>query len=141
MLEKSLLLVKPDGVARGLTEEILKRVEEGGLKIEKRKDLVLTQAQAAQLYQPHFGKSFYSGLLKFITSGPVVACIISGENAIVRLRQLMGATDPRQAQAGTIRGDLKEEKVVTEEGIIKNLVHGSDSLESAQRELAIFFHD
>jgi len=137
--ERSFFMVKPDGVARGLVEEIFKRVEESGLKIEVRKQILLTPEQAAELYQPHLGKSFYEGLIKFITSGPVVVSVVSGENAISRLRNLMGTTDPREAKAGTIRGDLKEEEVRTPEGIIKNLVHGSDSPESAQRELKIFF--
>jgi len=132
-------MVKPDGVARGLENEIFARIKQAGMKIETQKRLVLTAEQAAELYRPHLGKKFYPGLIKFITSGPVVAGIISGENAIARLRQLMGDTDPLAAARGSIRGDLKEQDVINEEGIIKNLVHGSDSLESARRETAIFF--
>lgn len=139
MAEKTLLLIKPDGVARGLIDTIIKRVEAAGLKVETKKEIALTGEQAAELYRPHLGKQFYPGLVKFITSGPVMACIVSGEQAISRLRALMGDTDPLAAERGTIRGDLKEMAVINEDGIIKNLVHGSDSLESAAREMPIFF--
>ena len=133
-------MVKPDGVARGLEPKIFALVEKTGLKIEAKKKITLSAAQAADLYSPHLGKSFYQGLIRFITSGPVIACTVSGDNAIARLRELMGATDPRQAAPGTIRGDLKEADVFNEDKIMKNLVHGSDSPESAKRELAIFFN-
>lgn len=139
MLEKTLLLLKPDAQRRGLTQEILSRIEKAGLKIEISKELNLTMEQASRLYEPHLGKHFYQGLVKYITSGSILACVVSGENAINRLRKLVGATDPRQAEKGTIRGDLREAEVVNEDGIIKNLVHASDSFESAQREIAIFF--
>ncbi|MFH1683593.1 MAG: nucleoside-diphosphate kinase [Candidatus Margulisiibacteriota bacterium] len=132
-------MIKPDGASRGLENEIFLRVEKTGLKIIKKKNIVLTKDMAADLYSPHLGKKFYPGLIKFITSGPVVCSMIEGKNAIERVRQLMGATDPRQAEVGTIRGDLKEENVVNADGVIKNLVHGSDSLGSAKREIAIFF--
>ncbi|MDD5594327.1 MAG: nucleoside-diphosphate kinase [Candidatus Margulisbacteria bacterium] len=134
-----MLLIKPDGVARGLIDTIIKRVEAAGLKVETKKQITLTGEQAAELYRPHLGKQFYPGLVKFISSGPVMACIVSGEQAISRLRALMGDTDPLAAERGTIRGDLKEMAVINEDGIIKNLVHGSDSLESAAREMPIFF--
>ncbi len=139
MREETLLLVKPDGVFRGLTDQILKRIETAGLKIVTRKKLELSPDQAADLYSPHLGKDFYEGLISFITSGPLVAVIVSGENAITRVRELMGATDPRKAEAGTIRGDLKEENIFTRDGTMKNLVHGSDSRASAEREIPIFF--
>ena len=139
MLEKTFFMIKPDGVSRGLTETILKRVSDAGLEVEVKKQITLTREQAAQLYQPHLGKKFYPGLVKFITSGPVLACLVSGEGAISRLRALMGDTDPLAAERGTIRGDLKEAAVLNEDGIIKNLVHGSDSPAAAVRESAIFF--
>jgi nucleoside-diphosphate kinase len=132
-------MIKPDGVARGLTEDIFARLAAAGLKIEAQKPLTLSAAQAAELYQPHLGKKFYPGLVKFITSGPVVVCLVGGEGAISALRRLMGDTDPLAAERGTIRGDLKEPAVINEDGIIKNLVHGSDSPEAAARESAIFF--
>ena len=132
-------MVKPDGVSRGLEKEIFRRVEQTGLKITQKKRLFLSKDQAADLYSPHFGKKFYPGLIKFITSGEVICTVVECEDAISGLRNLMGATDPREAGSGTIRGDLKEENVLNEEGIIKNLVHGSDSSETAKREIAIFF--
>lgn len=139
MPEKTLLLIKPDGVARGLEETIAKRIEKAGLKIVRRELFNLTTQDAIDLYSPHLGKPFYQGLINFITSGPIVAHIIEGENAIARVRELMGATDPRNAAAGTIRGDLKEKNIFTADGTMKNLVHGSDSPASAEREIKIFF--
>jgi nucleoside-diphosphate kinase len=139
MLEKTLLLIKPDGVARGLEEAISKRIEKAGLKIIRRELFNLTTQDAMDLYSPHLGKPFYQGLINFITSGPIVAHVVEGENAIMRVREIMGSTDPRKAAAGTIRGDLKEENIFTVDGTMKNLVHGSDSLASAEREIKIFF--
>lgn len=139
MLEKTLLLIKPDGVSRGLEKDIFLMIEKAGLTIETSKTIALSLEEAARLYKPHLGKEFYPGLVKFITSGPVKACIVSGDDAILRLRRLMGDTDPRLAKTGTIRGDLREENVINEDGIIKNLVHGSDSAESAAREIKIFY--
>lgn len=139
MPEKTFFMVKPDGVSRGLEKEIFKRIEKAGLTVSQRKNSKITEDQAADLYSPHYGKDFYPGLIKFITSGPVICTVVEGENAIARVREIMGATDPREADPGTIRGDLKEESVLTPDGIIKNLVHGSDSPQSAEREIAIFF--
>ena len=139
MLEETFFMIKPDGVARGLEENILSRVEAIGLKVLAKRKLSFSAAQAADLYIPHLGKKFYPGLVRFITSGPVLACKVSGDGAIRKLRELMGDTDPLAAAAGTIRGDLREEDVINEDGIIKNLVHGSDSPESASRELEILF--
>lgn len=140
MLEKTFFMIKPDGVSRGLTEEIFKRVQKEGLAVEKREPRYLSSEEAQELYRPHLGKKFYPGLLKFIASGPVVISILSGEKAISLTRGLMGDTDPLAAARGTIRGDLREPDVINEDGIIKNLVHGSDSKESAEREIAIFFN-
>ena len=139
MREKTLLLVKPDGVARNLVDEIKARVKTAGLSIIESKRIQVTEPEAKNLYSVHAGKPFYPGLLKFITSGQIVANVIEGEAAILRLRELMGATDPRKAEPGTIRGDLKEEDIFTADKIIKNLVHGSDSIASAAREIPIFF--
>ena len=133
-------MIKPDGVARDLKKEIFFRLEQAGLKVESSLKVNVTKEMAADLYQPHLGKNFYPGLLNFITSGPVIACVVSGENAIRRTRELMGATDPLAAAQGTIRGDLREEVVTNKDGIIKNIVHGSDSAESAAREIPIFFN-
>ncbi|OGC12138.1 nucleoside-diphosphate kinase [candidate division WOR-1 bacterium RIFOXYA12_FULL_52_29] len=139
MVEKTFFMIKPDGVARGLATEIIKRVDLAGLRTAKSEEVSISRKQAELLYAPHLGKSFYPGLINFITSGPVVVNIVEGENAISRVRLLMGDTDPLAAERGTIRGDLKEAEVINHEGIIKNLVHGSDSPSSASRELAIFF--
>ena len=139
MPENTLLMIKPDGTSRGLQTEIIYRVGRTGLKIVNQREMVLPPAMAADLYSPHKGKKFYPGLIKFITSGPVICTVVEGANAIARLRELMGATDPRLARPGTIRGDLKEENVINEDGIIKNLVHGSDDPDSAKREISIFF--
>lgn len=139
MLEKTFCMIKPDAVARGLKNEIFSRIEHAGLSIPLSRLVTMAADDAAQLYQPHLGKNFYPGLIKFITSGPVFVCVVEGESAIVNLRTLMGDTDPRKAAKGTIRGDLREAEPVTADGTIKNLIHGSDSAESAQRELAIFF--
>jgi len=139
VLEKTLVIVKPDGVSRGLADQIIDRIEQAGLTIAQRKELSLSTEQASDLYSPHLGKHFYPGLLNFITSGPVIVSIVEGKDAITKMRDLMGATDPREASLGTIRGDLKEANVLNPEGIIKNLVHGSDSSESAKREIVIFF--
>ena len=139
MLENTFFMVKPDGVSRGLEEIIFARVEEAGLKLIQKKKILMAGDQAKDLYSPHLGKDFYAGLIKFITSGEVICGVVRGEDAVARVRELMGATDPRQADVGTIRGDLKEDTVVNSDGIIKNVVHGSDSPESAKREIAIFF--
>ncbi|MEA3493077.1 MAG: nucleoside-diphosphate kinase [Candidatus Margulisiibacteriota bacterium] len=134
-------MIKPDGVSRGLSDEIIKRVEESGLKVARKYQQQMQKDTAAELYSIHQGKPFYNGLMKFITSGPVICTIVEGEDAIVKLREIMGATDPRAAAAGTIRGDLKEADIFTADKTIKNLVHGSDSSESAGREMAIFFKE
>ena len=139
MPEETFFMIKPDGVKRGLEENILSRVKAIGLKVLEQKRLSFSTQQAADLYQSHLGKKFYPGLIRFITSGPVLACLVSGEGAILKLRELMGDTDPLAAVPGSIRGDLREEDVINEDGIIKNLVHGSDSAESARRELEILF--
>lgn len=134
-------MIKPDGVSRGLSDEIIKRVEDNGLRIAKKYQQQMPNQTAVELYSIHQGKHFYNGLMKFITSGPVVCAIVEGDGAIAKLREIMGATDPREAAGGTIRGDLKEENIFTEDKTIKNLVHGSDSPESAEREIAIFFKE
>jgi nucleoside-diphosphate kinase len=131
-IESTFIMVKPDGVGRGLVGEVISRFERKGLKLEKIRKLTIDDALARRHYEEHVEKPFFPELLEFITSGPVVAMEWSGESAISVCRALMGATDPRQAEAGTIRGDLG--LVVTH-----NIVHGSDGPESAARELSIFF--
>lgn len=139
MLEQTFCMIKPDAASRGLTSEILDRIEKSGLKVAKNKKISMSIEEAERLYAVHKEKSFYAGLINFITSGPVTLMVVEGENAVSRLRSLMGETDPRKAKPGTIRGDLHEENIFTEDGIMKNLIHGSDSLENAKYEISIFF--
>jgi nucleoside-diphosphate kinase len=131
-IEHTFIMVKPDGVARGLVGEIISRLEHKGLTLEKIRRLTIDDALARRHYAEHLEKPFFPELLEFITSGPVVAMEWSGESAISVARALMGATDPAQADQGTIRGDFG--LLVTQ-----NLVHGSDGPESAARELDIYF--
>lgn len=131
-IEHTLIMVKPDGVARGLIAEVIGRFERKGLKLEKMRMLDISEELAGRHYAEHVDKGFYPDLLAFITSGPVVAMEWSGESAVAASRTLMGATDPADALPGTIRGDFGLE-------ITMNIVHGSDSPSSAERELAIFF--
>ncbi len=131
-IENTFIMVKPDGVARGLVGEVIGRFERKGLRLEKIRSLTIDEAMAGVHYAEHVDKPFFAELVEFITSGPVVAMEWSGESAVSVARTLMGATDPKQAVPGTIRGDLG--LIVT-----NNIVHGSDSTESAQRELGIFF--
>jgi nucleoside-diphosphate kinase len=130
--ENTFIMVKPDGVQRGLIGEIISRFERKGLRLERIRKLDITEDLARRHYAEHVDKPFFPELLEFITSGAVVAMEWSGKSAVSVSRTIMGATDPKQAAPGTIRGDLG--LVVTH-----NLVHGSDSVESAQRELEIFF--
>lgn len=132
-------MLKPDAISRGLKDEILGRVKGQGFRIVEEKPINITVDLASKLYKVHQDKPFYDGLIKFITSGPVVVVMLERENAISNLREIMGATDPRSAVSGTIRGDLREENVLSEYGTIKNLVHGSDSKESFEYESKIFF--
>lgn len=130
--EHTFIMVKPDGVARGLVGEVISRFERKGLKLERIRGLQIDEQLARTHYAEHVEKAFFPELLEFITSGPVVATEWSGDGAIAVCREIMGATDPKKAAPGTIRGDLG--LAVTE-----NIVHGSDGPESAARELGIFF--
>ena len=131
-MEKTLVLVKPDGVAKGLTGEILSRFQRRGFKICALKMLRMARSQAEIHYGEHRGKPFFNGLVDFITSGPLVAMVVQGDNAVKVVRMMMGPTNPADAPAGTIRGDYALD-------IGNNVIHGSDSPESATREIAIFF--
>ncbi|SEH13923.1 nucleoside-diphosphate kinase [Thermoleophilum album] len=131
-MERTLILVKPDAFARGLTGEIIARFERKGLKIVAIKSMQLDRETAERHYAEHREKPFFGELVDFITSGPLVALVLSGERAIEAARQVIGATDPLAAAPGSIRGDFAL-------SVQNNLVHGSDSPESAEREVAIFF--
>ena len=130
--ERTFVAVKPDGVKRGLTGEIIRRIEAKGLKVTGLKLLNVTQQMAEQHYAEHVGKPFYNRLIRYIQSGPVVAMVLEGYNAVQASRHLMGKTNPNEAEVGTIRSDFAQ---VME----YNVVHGSDSVESAEREIAIYF--
>jgi nucleoside-diphosphate kinase len=131
-VEKTLVIVKPDGVQRGLVGEIINRLERRGLKILALKMTVIDEATARKHYGVHEGKHFFEGLVKYITSGPVVLMVLEGKQAIEAVRTTMGATNPSKAAPGTIRGDLAVE-------MSYNLIHGSDAPESAVHEIEIFF--
>jgi nucleoside-diphosphate kinase len=130
--ERTLVLIKPDGVARGLVGEVLGRIERKGWKIVALELRTLPREVAESHYGEHAEKPFFASLVDFITGGPLVAAVIEGENAILGWRGLMGATNPANAAPGTIRGDLATETQY-------NVTHGSDSTESAAREIALFF--
>ncbi|MGW0160568.1 nucleoside-diphosphate kinase [Mycobacterium sp. NPDC003323] len=133
MTERTLVLIKPDGVQRNLIGEVISRIERKGLTFAALELKTVSEDVARQHYAEHDGKPFFGSLLEFITSGPVVAAVVEGERAIAAFRQIAGGTDPvEKATPGTIRGDFA---LVTQE----NLVHGSDSPESAAREIALWF--
>ncbi len=131
-MERSLVLLKPDTVQRGLMGEIIARLENKGLKISAMKLMRVEDDLAREHYEEHVEKDFFSDLFEFITSSPIVAMVVEGERAISVIRGMMGATNPFEAEPGTIRGDYGLD-------LTKNLVHGSDSPESAKREIDLFF--
>ena len=130
--QKTYSMIKPDGVRNGQIGEIVNRFERAGLTIERMELGMVTMEQARSNYAEHEGKPFYDTLINYITSGPVVKMVISGEGAVAKVRTLMGATNPAEAAPGTIRGDF---------GLVmdENVIHGSDSPASAEREISIFF--
>ncbi len=132
--DRTFLMVKPDGVQRGLVGNVISRMENKGLKLVAMKMIHISPDLASHHYEEHKGKPFYDGLIEFITSAPVVAMIWEGDDVIEMVREAVGATDPRKSAPGTIRGDLA---VFTG----KNIVHASDSPESAKREIGLFFKD
>ena len=131
-MERTLILVKPDAFARNLTGEIIARFERKGLRLAALKHMTMTRELAEQHYAEHDGKPFFGELVEFITSGPLVAMVLEGDHAIEAARQVIGATNPLQANTGSIRGDYALE-------VGQNMVHGSDAPESAAREVGLFF--
>mgnify|MGYP001185186994 FL=1 len=131
-LERTLSIIKPDAVAKGHVEEICKRLEDAGLSITEKKSIHLDDALAEGFYIEHKGKPFFEDLIKFMTSGPIQVQVLEGDNAIVNYREVMGSTNPKEAAPGTLRADFAE-------SIDANAVHGSDSPESAKREIDYFF--
>ena len=132
-LERTLSIVKPDGVERNLIGEVYRRYESQGLRIIAARMLRLTVEQAQLFYVVHRERPFYASLVRYMSSGPVIAQVLEGENAVARHREIMGATDPAKAAAGTIRADLAQ-------SIEANVVHGSDAPETAAREIGFFFN-
>ncbi|NPV71386.1 MAG: nucleoside-diphosphate kinase [Firmicutes bacterium] len=133
-MERTLIIIKPDGVERGLIGEVVSRFERAGLKVVAMRMLRMTGDLAGRHYHVHAAKPFYAGLVEYITSGPVVAMVCEGPRAVESARALIGATDPRKAAPGTIRGDLGAD-------VQRNLVHASDSASSAEFEIGLFFPD
>jgi len=131
-LERTFSIVKPDGVARDLIGQVYGRFEKAGLRIVAARMLQLTKAQAEGFYAVHKARPFFNDLVAYMTSGPIIAQVLEGENAVLKHREIMGATDPKKAAPGTIRADLAE-------SIEHNVVHGSDSAENAAIEIAYFF--
>ena len=132
MSERTLSIIKPDAVQKAVIGQIIARFESAGLRVVATRMLSLTRDQAAAFYDVHRERPFFADLLQFMTSGPVVVTALEGENAVAKNRELMGATDPKQAAAGTIRADFAD-------SIEANAVHGSDSAENAKTEIAFFF--
>lgn len=133
-MERTLSIIKPDAVERNLTGQINTMIEESGLRIIAQKRIHLTAAQAEEFYAEHKDKAFFTSLVDFMTSAPVVVQVLEGEDAVARYRKIMGATNPAVAEEGTIRKTFAQ-------SIDKNSVHGSDSLESAKREVGFFFSE
>jgi nucleoside-diphosphate kinase len=131
-LERTFSIVKPDGVAKNLIGQVYGRFEKAGLRIVAARMLQLTKAQAEGFYAVHKARPFFNDLVAYMTSGPIIAQVLEGENAVLKHRDIMGATDPKKAAPGTIRADLAE-------SIEHNVVHGSDSAENAAIEIAYFF--
>ena len=132
VIEKSLIIIKPDGIQDRVIGKIISRFEEAGLSIERLKMIKIDEALAAKHYRDHVEKDFFGPLLKYICSGPVIVMVVSGPGAIEGSRELMGPTDSKKAPEGTIRGDFGKDITI-------NVIHGSDSPESADREIKLFF--
>jgi len=134
-VERTFLMIKPDGVLRGLVGEILRRLEFKGLKIVGLKLIRLDRETAQRHYYEHEGKPYFDPLVKYISSAPSVVLVVEGRSAVTVVRKMIGATDPAEAEPGTIRGDLALHRT----SVVYNLVHASDSVESAKKEIALFF--
>uniref|UniRef100_A0A7J2TLX7 Nucleoside diphosphate kinase n=1 Tax=Archaeoglobus fulgidus TaxID=2234 RepID=A0A7J2TLX7_ARCFL len=133
-MERTFVMIKPDGVQRGLIGEAISRLEKKGLKIVAIKMLKIPKEMAEKHYEEHRNKPFFNSLISYITSGPVVAMVVEGKNAVKVVRKLVGATNPAEAEPGTIRGDFGLD-------LGRNIIHASDSLASAEREIRLFFKD
>jgi len=139
MMERTLIIIKPDGVKRGLEKIIVKRYEDAVLKMIKRKELVATPQLLKKHYSAHLTKPFYSYLEKFMSSGPVVAMVFEGQDAVAVARKITGATDPAKAEKGTIRREFGDLSLPDDDRIMMNLVHASENKEEAKREIKLWF--
>lgn len=133
-MEKTLILLKPDSIQRNLSGQIINKIEQTGYKIIGMKFMILTESKAKEHYKEHVSKPFFNDLVSFITSGPLIALAIEGPNCVSKMRSIMGKTNPSESDPGTIRGDYGV-------SLSMNLIHGSDSVDSASRELKIFFNE
>jgi len=133
-VQRTFVMIKPDGVRKGLIGEIISRFEKRGMKIVAMKMVKMDRALAERLYEEHKGKSFFEELISYVTSGPAVAMVIEADEAVSVVRKMIGATDPKEALPGTIRGDYALSKA-------ENVIHASDSPEKASREISIFFKE
>ena len=133
-MERTFVMVKPDGVEKNVIGDCVHRLEKGGLKILAAKLISVSKHQAEQLYEEHKGKPFYDGLVEFALSGPAFPMVVEGENAVKKVRDIIGPTDPKKAPKGTIRGDYGTE-------LPYNIMHASDAVKSAEREIKIFFKE
>lgn len=131
-MQQTLSIIKPDAVKKGVIGKIIDRFESNGLRIAAAKKLQLNREDASKFYEIHKERPFYNDLIDFMTSGPVMVMVLEGENAVAKNRELMGATDPKKAEKGTIRADFAD-------NIDANAIHGSDSLENAKNEIVFFF--
>jgi len=132
-MERTLSIVKPDGVEKGLIGEVINRVEDNGLRVIGLKMVTMSKREAEEFYAVHRGKSFFESLTRFMSSGPAVVMVLEGDNAIERVRDLMGATNPQEAAEGTLRRQFGS-------NIERNIVHGSDGPDTAAFEIGYFFH-
>ncbi len=133
-IERTLSIIKPDGVAKNIIGEVIRRFESNGLRIAAMKMLQISKSECGRFYSVHKDKPFYSSLIDFMSSGPIVVMVLEGENAIQKNREIMGATDPKNAEKGTIRNDFGT-------NVERNAVHGSDSPETAKWEIQFFFKE
>ncbi len=141
-MERTLIIIKPDGVRRKLEREVISRYQKAGLKVVARKEMTADSSLLRKHYSAHAGKSFYKGLVEFMTSGPVITFVLEGKNAVEAARKVTGATDPSKAGKGTIRGDLgtdSQERADREKRAIRNIVHASGTKEEAEKEIRLWF--
>jgi nucleoside-diphosphate kinase len=140
-MEQTLVIIKPDGIVRGLEDDITERYEKAGLRLIKKKEITPTSELLKKHYEAHVKKPFYPALESFMSSGRVVVILFEGENAIATGRRVTGVTNPLEAEPGTIRGDFRDEGLEGEDAITKNMVHASATKEEAEKEISLWFEE